>query len=606
MLSSVQHGALILIWTCILSWFILRAQSYGVSPSRNEDPKSKLVSLSNPSSVLLMARETAAASGIFLFAFMCEYFPIFASTERTWNADDFAFLALLFFGVTAGSVTKVKDASMLNRLQTDEWKGWMQWLFIMYHYYAASSIYNCIRVFICAYVWMTGYGNFIYFTTAGNYRPGRFIHMMWRLNFAVLMLMLVMNKSWMVYYICPLHTFYFVLTFLVCFFYKSGNGSDLFLRSKILATFIIIAIVWDAASGYIFNILWTPFLSSEEGSGGTRGGTLWEWYFRTSLDKYACAFGMLAGLNREKLAELLGGNRDTYRPRLALIAISIAYVAWWCHRCLQQPKHDYNKENAYVAPGVVMAFVILRNSTALFRQYYFAFPAHLGRISLESYLLQYHIWLTCSATRLMVLVPGLPKVNLLVTSVVFLTAANQLYEKTASLKVLLFSEDDSQCVATVCKMMLGLLSLCTLGVVVSTIQAPIAALGASFIISLLLAVGVSHAVKRGTASAQHAQQTESVPQIFEVDAEVGQSIPGEPKVRVWVGAAVGLWALVYVGMWVSGISQRNEEERPPVFRAPAGQYSNLQLGGSICVVSAVLLMVTARTATTDSPTAQCE
>jgi len=32
-----------------------------------------------------------------------------------------------------------------------------------------------------------------------------------------------MNKSWMVYYICPLHTFYFLLTFLVCFLYKQGH-----------------------------------------------------------------------------------------------------------------------------------------------------------------------------------------------------------------------------------------------------------------------------------------------------------------------------------------------------------------------------------------------
>jgi flagellar biosynthesis component FlhA len=49
--------------------------------------------------------------------------------------------------------------------------------------------------------------------------------------------------------------------------------------------------------------------------------------------------------------------------------------------------------------------------------------------------LQYHIWLACSATRLLVIVPGMPKVNLLATSAIFILAANQLFEKTASLKV---------------------------------------------------------------------------------------------------------------------------------------------------------------------------
>ena len=51
----------------------------------------------------------------------------------------------------------------LNREQTEEWKGWMQVLFLLYHYFKASEIYNAIRVFIAAYVWMTGFGNFSYY-----------------------------------------------------------------------------------------------------------------------------------------------------------------------------------------------------------------------------------------------------------------------------------------------------------------------------------------------------------------------------------------------------------------------------------------------------------
>eukprot|EP00961_Rhodomonas_salina_P186070 2512241-Rhodomonas_salina.1 len=72
-----------------------------------------------------------------------------------------------------------------------------------------------------------------------------------------------------------------------------------------------------------------------------------------------------------------------------------------------------------------------------------AFPAYLGRISLESYLLQYHIWLACSATKLLVVVPGMPKVNLLVTSGVFMVLANQLFERTMALRELLFADHGS-------------------------------------------------------------------------------------------------------------------------------------------------------------------
>ena len=34
----------------------------------------------------------------------------------------------------------------------------LQVLFLLYHYYNAKEIYNAIRVFIAAYVWMTGFG----------------------------------------------------------------------------------------------------------------------------------------------------------------------------------------------------------------------------------------------------------------------------------------------------------------------------------------------------------------------------------------------------------------------------------------------------------------
>jgi len=47
------------------------------------------------------------------------------------------------------------------RDQTEEWKGWMQVMFVWYHYFAAKEWYNWIRVYIACYVWMTGFGKLI-------------------------------------------------------------------------------------------------------------------------------------------------------------------------------------------------------------------------------------------------------------------------------------------------------------------------------------------------------------------------------------------------------------------------------------------------------------
>jgi len=50
------------------------------------------------------------------------------------------------------------------RDQTEEWKGWMQVMFVWYHVFAAKEWYNWIRVYIAAYVWMTGFGEYCHMT----------------------------------------------------------------------------------------------------------------------------------------------------------------------------------------------------------------------------------------------------------------------------------------------------------------------------------------------------------------------------------------------------------------------------------------------------------
>lgn len=50
----------------------------------------------------------------------------------------------------------------------------MQVLFLMYHYFNAKEIYNAIRVFIAAYVWMTGFGNFSYYYVRKDFSLARF------------------------------------------------------------------------------------------------------------------------------------------------------------------------------------------------------------------------------------------------------------------------------------------------------------------------------------------------------------------------------------------------------------------------------------------------
>ena len=148
---------------------------------------------------------------IMFYAYLCEYHPPFPHASKSYDRDEFFFMTALLIVIslytlkkndpTVGAVSSSsssKDGSsstttaktlsssdswnsdshavtannnhhqrqvapvnekteVLNRDQTEEWKGWMQFMFLLYHYYHAEEVYNAIRVMITCYVWYVSY-----------------------------------------------------------------------------------------------------------------------------------------------------------------------------------------------------------------------------------------------------------------------------------------------------------------------------------------------------------------------------------------------------------------------------------------------------------------
>ncbi len=135
---------------------------------------------------------------------------------KEYNRDFFIFLHLVFLTISYLTFKRnaAKDSDkILSRLQTEEWKGIMQIVFVMYHYFDAAEVYNLIRVFIGAYVWMTGFGNTVFFIKRSDFSLNRLFGMLFRLNWLVFWVCLLLNQPLMLYYICPLHTFFFLLCY---------------------------------------------------------------------------------------------------------------------------------------------------------------------------------------------------------------------------------------------------------------------------------------------------------------------------------------------------------------------------------------------------------
>ncbi|BBN10403.1 N-acetylneuraminate 9-O-acetyltransferase [Marchantia polymorpha subsp. ruderalis] len=148
-------------------------------------------------------------TAILFYFFLCDRTNVLGESKKDYSRDLFMFLYLLL--IIASTLTSLKKHAAdkplaasksilyLNRLKNGK-GGCRLVLFLIYHYFEAREIYNAIRVFIAAYVWMTGFGNFSYYYVRKDFSLGSFAQMMWRLNFLVFFACLLLDNDYMLYW----------------------------------------------------------------------------------------------------------------------------------------------------------------------------------------------------------------------------------------------------------------------------------------------------------------------------------------------------------------------------------------------------------------------
>ncbi|KAF2282828.1 hypothetical protein GH714_043119 [Hevea brasiliensis] len=273
-------------------------------------------------SFLLENRATLRAMSefgmIMIYFYICDRTNLLGDSTKKYDRDLFLFLYSLLIivsGMTSlkrhndKSAFSGKSILYLNRHQTEEWKGWMQVLFLMYHYFAATEIYNAIRVFIAAYVWMTGFGNFSYYYIKKDFSLARFAQMMWRLNFFVAFCCIVLNNDYMLYYICPMHTLFTLMVY--------------------------------GALGYTDPA--KPDLPR-----------LHEWHFRSGLDRYIWIIGMIYAYchpNVEKWMEKLeeSETKKKLSIKTGIVSGSLLVGYLWYEYIYKLDKVTYNKYHPYTS-----------------------------------------------------------------------------------------------------------------------------------------------------------------------------------------------------------------------------------------------------------------
>lgn len=366
-----------------------------------------------------------------IYMYLGDRSQLFGKIFKQFDMSTFIILnVMMIFGclVTLKSNGDENESGgFLNRDQTNEWKGWMQLIILIYHFVGASrisAIYNPVRVLVAAYLFQTGYGHFYYFYKKADFSISRILNVMVRLNLLTCVLAYTMRTDYLFYYFSPLVSFWFSVIWITMRILPSYNKHVSFILTKMGVMACVTGFIIHYPGvlegvfrllQFMFNIQWNVV----------------DWRFRLSLDAWIVYIGMLCALVAIKISEY---NIIVSRPRLwrsmkvvALIVSVLGMIGFFVFE-LSQSKSSYSAYHPYMSWIPILSFVVLRNYTVTLRNTHSQFFAFIGKISLETFIGQFHMWLAADTKGLLVVLPNASWVtktavgwwtNLAVSSILF-------------------------------------------------------------------------------------------------------------------------------------------------------------------------------------------
>uniref|UniRef100_A0A3Q0QV24 N-acetylneuraminate (7)9-O-acetyltransferase n=1 Tax=Amphilophus citrinellus TaxID=61819 RepID=A0A3Q0QV24_AMPCI len=415
------------------------------------------------------------------YFYLCDRADMFMKEQKFYTHSTFFIPLIYIFVLGVFYSENSKEAKLLNREQTDEWKGWMQLVILIYHISGASAfipVYMHVRVLVAAYLFQTGYGHFSFFWLKGDFGLYRVCQVLFRLNFLVLVLCVVMDRPYQFYYFVPLVTFWFVVIYTTMAMWpqilqKTANSGGMWhfgVLAKLLG--LLMFICFFAFSQGVFERVFSVWPISKLFE---LNGSIHEWWFRWKLDRFVMIHGMLFAfiyLVLQKCQVLLEGKGDgLFSAKISNLLLFLSVVSFitysiWASSC--KTKTECNEMHPYISVVQILAFILIRNIPGYARSIYSSFFAWFGKISLELFICQYHIWLAADTKGILVLIPGNPSLNIMVSTFIFVCVAHEISLITNDLAQVVIPKDSMALLKRLGAM--GILSLIVL--LVSRVSQP--------------------------------------------------------------------------------------------------------------------------------------
>ncbi|CAD7949920.1 unnamed protein product [Amoebophrya sp. A120] len=335
----------------------------------------------------------------------------------------------------------------LSRAECEEWKGWMQYVFVFYHYYRARFLYNPIRVMVSSYVWLSGYGNYLALaeTKTGTKTSGRssttcdkrdrfsavkVFSALIRLNwFALWLVAVIPGTSLELYYVVPLHTVAYLVTYLFCWMrvqvlqsWRIDDGTGTGTKVKPVPDWLVDVVLLGLF--FLFHVLFFETAVAERILSK-------ELNFRFQADRYSALQGVLAAVvvthvgKRGRIENIstdtcstvpsYGCSFATTTTVLSRVLSSNSLAAgfglalatlWYCIWGWNPDKFTYNPSHPLIFSLPLIAYCVLRRVLWPIKNEQSASKIlrSLGAHSLEIYLLQFHVFMCRNVQHVLVLV----------------------------------------------------------------------------------------------------------------------------------------------------------------------------------------------------------